>query len=323
MTSPSGPNSGPSRRVKSTNIRSLIAGITIRGLFRAGFALAPAWTTNRAARLFLQPQRRPPPGRSRSVSRETALAIDGPAGPMAAFLYGRQENPDGPVVLLVHGWEDDHLSWAPLIDRLVAAGYRVLAPDLPGHGRSPARLASIPVFAAGVATTAREAAALGLVSSDRPFHAVIAHSLGGTGTLLAAAEHGLAARRLAILAAPNHPRLFAAAMMAMLGLTPAQTTHVFAAIERLVGRSMESLHLPPKLRGLDIPGLILHSRDDRVVPLQHSRENAAAWPGATLRVLDGLGHRRLVSDPEVQAGLLHFIGSDAPADAFGPRTDAA
>ncbi|MFC3674629.1 alpha/beta fold hydrolase [Ferrovibrio xuzhouensis] len=241
---------------------------------------------------------------------------------MAAFLYGRQENPDGPVVLLVHGWEDDHLSWAPLIDRLVAAGYRVLAPDLPGHGRSPARLASIPVFAAGVAATAREATTLGLVSDDRPFHAVIAHSLGGTGTLLAAAEHELPARRLAILAAPNQPRLFAGAMMAILGLTPAQTAQVFTAIERLVGRSMESLYLPPKLRSLGMPGLILHSRDDRVVPLQHSRENAAAWPGARLRVLDGLGHRKLVSDADVQTGLLHFIRSDAPADAFGPPSES-
>src|SRR3546814_11568915 len=109
---------------------------------------------------------------------------------MAAFCYGRQENPDGPVVVVGTGWEVYHLVWAPLIDRLVAAGYRVLAPDLPGHGRSPARLASIPVFAAGIAATAREAATLGLVSDDTPFHAVIAHSLGGTGTLLAAAEHG-------------------------------------------------------------------------------------------------------------------------------------
>src|SRR3546814_7172404 len=71
-----------------------------------------------------------------------------------------------------------------------------------------------------------------------------------------------------------------------------------------------------------LPGLILHSRDDRVVPLQHSRENAAAWPGASLRVLDGLGHRKLVSDADVQAGLLHFIRSAAPADAFGPPPES-
>src|SRR3546814_13879342 len=116
--------------------------------------------------------------------------------------------------------------------RLVAAGYRVLAPDLPGHGRSPARLASIPVFAAGIAATAREAATLGLVSDDPPFHAVIAHSLGGTGTLLAAADHGLAPLRPAILAPPTHPRHFSAAMMALLGRHPAHTAQLFTATKR-------------------------------------------------------------------------------------------
>lgn len=322
MPDPTIPNSTPSRHKNSTNVRVIIGGLLIRGLIRAGFRLAPGLTAGYAARLFLAPQRRPTPGRSRSVSRETPLAVDGPLGPQAAWLYGRHENPAGPVILLVHGWEDDHLSWAPFIDRAVAAGYRVLAPDLPAHGRSPGRQTGIPVLAAGIAATAREAARLGLVGGAVPFHAVIAHSLGGTATLLAAAELGLAARRIAILAAPNHPRLFAAAMMTMLGLGKAQTEAVFRAIERRVGRSMDSLYLPPLLRRFGMPGLILHSRDDRVVPLAHSRENAAAWPGAGLRILDGLGHRRLVSDPQVHATLLHFIGSDAPADSFGAEAGA-
>jgi len=323
MTATSGSDSTPSRAKNRTNVRIIIRWLLSRTAIRAGFLLAPDWAAGRAARQFLRPFRGPLPYRSRSVSRETPLAIEGPVGPLAAWIYGRQENPQGPAVLLVHGWEDDHLSWAPLVDRLVAAGYRVLAPDLPGHGRSPGRLSSIPVLAAAVAAAAGEAEKIGLVSPGDPFRAVIAHSLGGTASLIAATELGLNARRLAILAAPNHPRLFAAAMMTMLGLTAGQTARVFTAIERLVGRSMESLYLPPKLQGLGIPGLVLHSRDDRTVPLQHSRENVAAWPGAELRLLDGLGHRRLITDPQVQATLLHFVASDAPADAFGLRHDAA
>jgi len=308
---------------KRPNVRSLVNALMQRELVRTGFRVAPGWAADRAARLFLRPWRRPEQTRSRYVSRETPFAAESPiSGPVAAWSFGPTA-PLTPAVLLVHGWEDDHLSWASLIDKLVTRGYRVIAPDLPGHGRSPARLTSIPVMAAGLAAVAREAEKIGAVSATQPFQAVIAHSLGGTATLLAASEMGLAAERYAIMAAPNHPRLFAGAMMKMFGLDPTQTEQVFAAIERLIGRSMDSLYLPPKLRSFRQPGLILHSRDDRTVPLQHSQENAAAWPRADFRILDGLGHRKMMLDDGVQAMLLHFIASRAPQDAYGFRTDAA
>ncbi len=308
--------------IKSTNVRSIMAALLRREIIRIGFRLSPGWSAGYAARLFLRPWRRPGSDRSLYVSRETPFAAENELGPVAAWSFGPTVS-GTPTVLLVHGWEDDHVSWAGLIDQLVARGYRVIAPDLPGHGRSPAKLTSIPVMAAGVAAVAREAEKIGAVSTTQRFHAVIAHSLGGTATLIAAAEMGLRAERFAIMAAPNHPRLFAGAMMKMLGLNAAQTQKVFAAIERLIGRSMDSLYLPPKLRQFAVPGLILHSRDDRVVPLQHSQENAAAWPRADFRILDGLGHRRLISDAGVQAMLLHFIESKAPADIYSLKTDAA
>ena len=43
---------------------------------------------------------------------------------------------DGPVVLLLHGLSDSLLSWYCNIDYLADAGYRVIAPDLPGSGES-------------------------------------------------------------------------------------------------------------------------------------------------------------------------------------------
>lgn len=309
----------PISPMKRTNIRIISKVLANRLLLAAAFRLAPGWAARHAACMFLVPLRRPAPGRSGYVSRETPLAVEAPSGPVAAWLYGRHENPAGEIILLVHGWEDDHLSWAPLADRLVQRGYRVLTLDLPGHGRSKARLASLPVQAAAVAALAREAELLGLT----PFRAVIAHSLGGTAALLAATEMGLRAGRFAILASPNHPRLFAGALMKLYGLNRQRTARAFAEIERLVGRSMDSLYLPPKLRQLASPGLILHSRDDRTVPLRHSQENAAAWPRADFRILNGLGHRRLMTDPGVHEMLLHFVTADAPADAFGLKPEVA
>lgn len=43
---------------------------------------------------------------------------------------------DGPVVLLAHGFPDLALSWRHQMGDLVAAGYRVIAPDMRGYGAS-------------------------------------------------------------------------------------------------------------------------------------------------------------------------------------------
>ncbi|HEY2206773.1 MAG TPA: alpha/beta hydrolase [Pseudonocardia sp.] len=47
-----------------------------------------------------------------------------------------QDRGDGPAVLLVHSWAMDSAIWEYLITDLVAAGYRCVAMDRRGHGRS-------------------------------------------------------------------------------------------------------------------------------------------------------------------------------------------
>ena len=58
-----------------------------------------------------------------------------------ADIAGRTET-DGaaqPLVVLIHGLGDEADSWRHLIPLLAAAGFRVIAPDLPGFGRSNGR----------------------------------------------------------------------------------------------------------------------------------------------------------------------------------------
>ena len=44
--------------------------------------------------------------------------------------------PDGPLVLLMHGFPELAYSWRHQVEHLGAAGFHVVAPDLPGYGRS-------------------------------------------------------------------------------------------------------------------------------------------------------------------------------------------
>lgn len=60
------------------------------------------------------------------------LTLDVPAGPLGALGWG---DPAAPLIIAFHGWLDNAASFARLGPAL-AADYRVLAVDLPGHGHS-------------------------------------------------------------------------------------------------------------------------------------------------------------------------------------------
>jgi len=66
----------------------------------------------------------PEPVRIKSNDIELAVRLGGP------------EN--GIPLLLVHGWPELSYSWKPIWDHMIAAGFRVIAPDLKGFGDSDA-----------------------------------------------------------------------------------------------------------------------------------------------------------------------------------------
>ena len=52
-------------------------------------------------------------------------------------LFVRDEGPqDAPVILLIHGWSQHHLSWTKQLESDLTKEFRLIAPDLRGHGAS-------------------------------------------------------------------------------------------------------------------------------------------------------------------------------------------
>lgn len=105
------------------------------------------------------------------------------APPLGPFIHrgGVLPEPAQPPVLFIHGSAQDHSVWALQTRFLAHHGYRVLAPDLPGHGRSP-----------GPPKTSVEALAewaLGIIAAEQAGPAtLVGHSLGALVALEAAAR---------------------------------------------------------------------------------------------------------------------------------------
>ena len=120
--------------------------------------------------------------------------MDIPISGLATRVYtgGRSLDADLPAVVLIHGAGHDHSVWNMQCRYLAHHGYKVLAPDLPGHGRSAGQpLASIEALAAWVVALLDAA---GLRTA-----ALVGHSMGSLIALQAAAEAGERIRALALL----------------------------------------------------------------------------------------------------------------------------
>ncbi len=105
-------------------------------------------------------------------------------------------DPAAPVVLLVHGFAGAGDDWSRTAAALAAAGYLAVAPDLPGHGGTPApRTRPLERYAA--TETARDLLAL-LDTLDAGEAHWVGYSMGGRIALLAALEAPARVRTLTL-----------------------------------------------------------------------------------------------------------------------------
>ncbi|MGE5182918.1 MAG: alpha/beta hydrolase [Acidobacteriota bacterium] len=287
----------------STIVRSRNMVRLTRAALQTAYIVSEELGTSFAERLFTTPRRHRRPDRERAVlasARPLTVEVtlrsphaDGTRCTLAAWRWGR-----GPVVLLVHGWEGRGSQLGALVEPLVAAGMTVVAFDAPGHGDSPEHRLYLTDLADCIADVA---AAVG------PLHGIVAHSFGAAGALLAQVRGGLIAPRYVMLA-PNvliddAVRRFAR----VVGLDDRDRDALELRLAAHTGVAPAALSLDRLVAARDGSLLIVHDRADREVPFEHGARLAAAWPTSELIATEGLGHRRILRDPQVLARAVEFL----------------
>ena len=203
----------------------------------------------------------------------------------------------GPTVLLVHGWGDRASRLGALVEPLVAAGFRALAVDLPGHGGNAPALTDLYVMTDALATVIR----------DEHVHAVVAHSMGAVAS--ARAMQDAPRVEAACFIAPAVRLESAVARFAELfALPPAAIDALRGYIEDRFGAGVwDDFHTDDLVTDWRRPGLLIADADDDQVPLSDIRLVAAAWPGARLLETQGLGHTKLLRDLAVVDEVVSFL----------------
>ena len=268
----------------STNVR-----------FSAARWLAPELAGAAAERLFLTPPRPRYAGASAMdlIDAQSSI-VEHKGRAIATWRWGRG---DAPAVLLAHGWGGNAAQMRPFVWPLLSAGYRVIAYDQPAHGVSGGKLTGLPDFADVFAELAWHYGGV---------KAVIAHSLGGAAASLAHAR-GLPLDSVVLVSPPadmvGYSRRFARWHWIPEGIRRSMQ----AAIEERYGVRWEELDPARLAHRLSARALVIHDRDDRMVPWTQGARVASLWPNARLFTTDGLGHGRILATEGVARAAVEFI----------------
>jgi pimeloyl-ACP methyl ester carboxylesterase len=221
--------------------------------------------------------------------------------------------PQGPPLLLLHHAAGAASDWTEIIDRLGPA-VRLVAPDLPEHGKNGAR--RLPTIEAMAAFAAGSLAERGISRA-----VVAGHSMGGAVALQLALDWPERVAGLVLLSTSARLRVaqallalirerfldFPQQMLAM-GFSPSADPAVVrrwveapwpvtseAALADFL--ACDRFDVRGRLPEIRVPTVVVVGEDDGMTPVKLSRAMVGGIPGARLRLLPATGHFSLWERP--------------------------
>lgn len=207
------------------------------------------------------------------------------------WIWGQQ----GPMVLLVHGWGGRAGQMDVLIRRLVGAGFRVAAFDLPGHGESTRGITNAFEFLEALAQV------LEVIPTPQ---AVIAHSLGA----VLAVQTGLWLQVPLVLYSPiTHIQDNLMGWASATGLNLKLFDHFFRQLEQHYRQPLSRINPLDRASELKTPVLLLHDHHDKAIAIENSQILADRLPQVKLITSRGLGHNRILEDEAMFQQVMEFF----------------
>jgi len=215
------------------------------------------------------------------------------AGKIPTYLW----NPNGKkTVLLIHGWESNSARWKLLIPKLLKQGLRIVSIDAPAHGASDLALFDIEKYAEFI----QEA-----ILHFRP-HYLVAHSVGGATAVYHHVHFDFPPyEKLVLLGTPSLLTNMMDLLVRTLRLSPNATKSMYQYFEKKFKRSVYYHEGERFSESIKIPVLLVHDKEDDVIPYQDSERMHAALEQGELILTKGLDHS--MQDEKVFDRIFSFL----------------
>jgi pimeloyl-ACP methyl ester carboxylesterase len=229
-----------------------------------------------------------------------------------------------PAVVLLHGAGFDHSTWALHSRWFAHHGFAVLAPDLPGHGRSagkaPSTIADMADWTAALIAAAGAAKArlvghsmgslIALETAARHPDKVTGLSLIGTAATMTVGPDLLKAAEANDIDAIDMVSIWGLSFKAELGGSLAPGLWMHQGAQRVLQRCAPGVlyndlaacnayqNALAAAAQIKVPVTVILGERDMMTPAKAGKTLAAAIPSARTIVLPGAGHMMMVEQPD-------------------------
>ncbi|WP_221075829.1 alpha/beta fold hydrolase [Agarivorans aestuarii] len=293
------PSNKQKRHQRVVPLRYQAAGLA----FNLAGLVSQAWAANTLAKLWFRVFKRKVSPNTQAFwqSAEQTITLKVNQHKLPLHLWGK-----GPLVVCLHGWSGSGVQFRHFVQPLVDAGYQVATFDAPGHGSHQDSHSHLLEFSDSLMAIQQQVAKV---------HCVLAHSFGAMATTTAQLR-GFAPTKLVMLA----PHLDVEEMFSTYANLLNLRQKLKATFKEQVGQKMQKLLAgddPWQLFSVErltpqaTPGLLISDSQDQEVSQQQFKQIQQCWPNAKHQQTEGLGHFRLLKDPQVIAETVSFVGNQS------------
>jgi pimeloyl-ACP methyl ester carboxylesterase len=235
-----------------------------------------------------------------------------------------------PALVLIHSAGGDHLSWPAEVRRL--PDYRVIALDLPGHGKTAGPgCQSVHDYARDVAKF------IDVIGISRAVF--VGHAMGGAIALDLALDHPDRVAGVGLIStgpilpipssiienAANLATLpLAIKILQEMLLGPQTPENLRAIVLKRLTETRQTLllddllacdrfNVTDRLNTIQSPVLVVCGTDDKLTPLRFSEILSSRIPGAALQTMEGAGHMLVFEQPGRLAKLISVFLATIPS----------
>lgn len=268
--------------------------VLARALFALAGTVAPDTMALLAKRMLFSPARTKPqePARKVLAAARTEHMTVGDEN-VCHYIWGDSEQ----RVLLVHGWAGEAGHMASFVEPLCAAGYQVVALDLPSHGKSTGIESSVVHFERSIANAGKVYG---------PFQGVIAHSMGAAAVSYSLSR-GFPSERAVFFGPVSKYESVWTHFQRMTNLPPKVIQRVVQRAEQWLGISFAEIDPVRLAASLSTPLLVVHDKGDQQSPFQDGEALVANWKRAKMLATEKMGHMRGLRDPHAVQQAVAFV----------------